>query len=87
MYTPNVRHEQTIGVYFFMVKFTREEKVKIVRRLDKHDGVKRFVKSIKVHPRVKLKDIKQCGISNTVYSAKYIWIDAVIHSNLCNNLM
>ncbi len=35
-----------------MVKITREEKVKIVRRLDKHDGVKRFVKSIKVHPRV-----------------------------------
>ncbi len=36
-----------------MVKFSREEKIMVVRRyLDGKDGVKRLVKSIKVHPSV-----------------------------------
>lgn len=37
----------------FMVKFSREEKVMVVRRcLDGNDGAKRRAKSIKVHPSV-----------------------------------
>jgi len=36
-----------------MVKFSREEKVIVVRRcLDGNDGAKRRAKSIKIHPSV-----------------------------------
>ncbi|ACP13330.1 hypothetical protein DJ46_2035 [Bacillus anthracis str. Vollum] len=36
-----------------MAKFSREEKVMVVRRyLDGNDGIKRLVKSVKVHPSV-----------------------------------
>lgn len=53
MYTRNVRQEQQLGVYFFMVKFSREEKIMSVRSyLDGNDGVKRRAKSIEVYPIV-----------------------------------
>lgn len=53
MCTPIVRHKRQLEVCFFMVKFSPEEKVNVVRKyLDGSDGVKRLAKSIKVHPSV-----------------------------------
>lgn len=53
MCTPIVRHKRQLEVFFFMVKFSPEEKVNVVKKyLDGSDGVKRLAKSIKVHPSV-----------------------------------
>lgn len=60
MCTPIVRHDQQSEVYFFMAKFSPEEKVKAVKKyLDGNDGVKRLAKSIKVHPSIPQQWIKQ----------------------------
>lgn len=53
MCTPIVRHKRQLEVCFFMVKFSPEEKVNVVRKyLDGSDGVKRLARFIKVHPSV-----------------------------------
>lgn len=58
--TPIVRHEQQLEVYFFMDKFSPEEKLQAVKKyLDGNDGVKRLARSIKVHPSVRQQWIKQ----------------------------
>lgn len=60
MCTPIVRHKQQLEVYFFIVKFSLEEKVKVVKKhSDEGDGVKRLARSIKVHPSVLQQWIKQ----------------------------
>lgn len=60
MCTPIVRHERQLEVYFFMVKFSPEEKLEVVRRyLDGSDGVKRLARSIKIHPSVIQQWVKQ----------------------------
>ncbi len=52
------------GVYFFMVKFSREEKVMAVRSyLDGNDGVKRRAQSMEVYPIV----IQQRCSSNNAF--------------------
>ncbi|SCN44888.1 Uncharacterized protein BC067498_02141 [Bacillus cereus] len=60
MCTPIVRHKQQLEVYFFIVKFSLEVKVKVVKKYsDEGDGVKRLAGSIKVHPSVLQQWIKQ----------------------------
>ncbi len=80
MCTPIVRHEQQLEVYFFMAKFSPEEKVMVVKKyLDGSDGVKRLARSIKVHPSVLQQWIKQYKAvgekafekRNTRYSLQY----------------